>query len=143
MKKAHLNTKPKILIIDDDTRVCGFLSELLEMKGFEVKTANDGPEGVRTVKGIRPQVVLLDYMLPGMSGLQVLREIKKFDPQIGVIMVSGFLVPELMNESFKAGAYDYITKPIDMVYFDGVVMEMICDLLNCPGLKSQSGKNHE
>jgi DNA-binding response OmpR family regulator len=120
---------PKILVIDDDTQVCGFLAELLEARGFAAFTAHDGPEGVRRAKEVRPQVVLLDYMLPGLSGIQVLKEIRSLDPGIGVIMVTGFEISELMDETFKAGAHDYITKPIDMVYFDSVVMEMICDLL--------------
>jgi DNA-binding response OmpR family regulator len=124
-----MSAKPKILVVDDDIQVCGFLTELLEMNGFDVVAAHDGPDAVRRVKEMRPRIVLLDYMLPGMSGIQVLTEIKKFDPQVGVIMVTGFEVAELMNETLRAGAYDYITKPIDMVYFDGVVMEMIKELL--------------
>jgi DNA-binding NtrC family response regulator len=119
----------RILVVDDEELVCNVLKEFLKLKGYEVHTANDGPTGISLVKEIRPHIVLLDIIMPGMGGIDVLQEIKKIDPKVGVIMVTGVADHELAKRTLELGAYDYITKPIDLDYFESVVMVMIVDLL--------------
>ncbi len=119
----------RILVVDDEIHVCNVLKEFLSLKGFEVHTAFDGSTALSKVKEIRPHIVLLDIIMPGMGGLEVLKEIKKIDPKVGVIMVTGVADNELAKRTIELGAYDYITKPMDFDYFENVVMVMIITLL--------------
>ena len=119
----------RILVVDDEELVCNVLKEFLKLKGYDVHRASDGPTAIGLVKEIRPHIVLLDIIMPGMGGLDVLTEIKKIDPKVGVIMVTGVADHELAKRTIELGAYDYITKPIDLDYFESVVMVMIIDLL--------------
>jgi two-component system NtrC family response regulator len=119
----------RILVVDDEVQVCAVLKEFLNLRNFEVHTAHDGPTAISKVKEIRPHIVLLDIIMPGMGGIDVLKEIKKIDPTVGVIMVTGVTNNEVAKRTLELGAYDYITKPMDLNYFETVVMVMIIDLL--------------
>lgn len=119
----------RILVVDDEIDVCDVLKQYLSIKGFEVHTALDGSTAISKVKEIRPHIVLLDIIMPGMGGLEVLKEIKKIDPKVGVIMVTGVVDNELAKRTIELGAFDYITKPMDFEYFENVVMVMIIKLL--------------
>ncbi len=119
----------RILVVDDEELVCNVLKEFLKLKGYDVHIASDEQTAIRLIKEIRPHIVLLDIIMPGMGGLDVLTEIKKIDPKVGVIMVTGVADNELAKRTLELGAYDYITKPIDLDYFESVVMVMIIDLL--------------
>ena len=77
----------KILVIDDDTNICEMLKIYMENEGYEVKTANDGAEGVNFFKMYEPDIVLLDIMLPKKDGWQVCREIREIAPK-PVIMIT-------------------------------------------------------
>ncbi len=119
----------RVLVVDDEIEVCNVLTEFLNLRDFEVHTAHDGPTALSKVKEIRPHIVLLDIIMPGMGGIDVLKEIKKIDPTVGVIMVTGVANHEVAKRTLELGAYDYITKPMDLNYFENVVMVMIIDLL--------------
>ena len=78
----------KILVVDDEVEACNALEEFLKVKGYDVWTAYNGQSALEKVKEVRPHIVLLDMIMPGMGGMEVLQEIKKLDPAIGVIMVT-------------------------------------------------------
>jgi YesN/AraC family two-component response regulator len=90
---------------------------------------SDGRSAVAKVKEIRPHIVLVDIVMPGMGGIETLKGIKKVDPRVGVIMVTGVGDDELGRRTLELGAYDYITKPVDFDYLETVLIVKIIDLL--------------
>ena len=76
---------------------------------------------------MKPQLVFLDMIMPGMGGLDVLREIKKIDPGVTVIMVTVVTDHEQAKETIELGAYDYITKPVDLNYLENIMMVKLLD----------------
>ena len=119
----------RILVVDDEIVICDVLKEFLTLKGHEVYTALNGQAAIAKVKRERPHIVLLDILMPGMRGLKVLQEIKRLDPRIAVIMITGFMNNDLVKEAIALGAYDYITKPVDFEYLESVLVAKILDLL--------------
>ena len=119
----------KILVVEDEITIRNVLREFLSLKGYEVYTALDGAAAIAKVKELRPHIVLLDIMMRGMGGIQVLKEIKKIDPRAGVIMVTGVGDNELGRRALELGAYDYITKPVNFDYLETVLRVKMIDLL--------------
>ncbi|MBU2530076.1 MAG: response regulator [Elusimicrobia bacterium] len=108
----------KILIVDDEESIVKMLTRFLLTKGFEVLAALDGLSALDIYKKDRPNLVLLDIALPGKNGLEVLQELKSFDEDALVIMVTGNADAEVGRECLKAGAADYIAKPINLAALD-------------------------
>lgn len=104
----------KLLIVDDDLHMRKMLEAILESEGYSVTLAKSGPEAMAIMKEEQPSLVLLDYMMPGMNGLDVLKEIKKSHPQTDVIIVTGHGSEKISLEMMKSGAADYIQKPFSM-----------------------------
>lgn len=120
----------RILVVDDEEQIAFFLSEFLKTKGYEVYVAMDGRSALQEVKSKKPHVVLLDIMMPGLSGIDVLKEIRKIDPEIGVIMATALMDKDLAKSALEMGAYDYITKPFDLDYLETAVMTKVIELCN-------------
>lgn len=108
----------RILVVDDEPDAVELLQEFLTSKGYEVLTASNGEEALRKVKEERPHLILLDVRMPGMSGLDVLRQVRQFDREIGVIMVTAVNEEETGRESLRLGAFDYIVKPLNLEYLE-------------------------
>jgi len=108
----------RVLVVDDHAAVRDLLREFLVIKGYEVDEAATGAEALRRLREGRPHLVLLDLTLPDMSGLAVLREVQAIDPGVGVIMITGVQEDEVARVALQAGAFDYITKPVDLVYLE-------------------------
>lgn len=119
----------RVLVVDDHVTVCNVLEEFLRSRGYDVYTALDGPTAIAKVKELRPHIVLLDIIMPGMGGIEVLKEIKRIDPSVGVIMLTGVGDDELGRRTLELGAYEYITKPINFDYLENALMVKTIDLL--------------
>ena len=119
----------KILVVDDEIAIRNLLKEFLNRKGYDVYTASDGRTAIAEVKEIRPHIVLLDIMMPGMGGMDTLKEIRKIDPRVGVIMVTAISDQELGKRAIALGACDYITKPLNFDYLETALMVKMMDLL--------------
>jgi len=119
----------RILVVDDHVTVCDVLEEFLRSRGYDAYTALDGPTAIAKLKAVRPHIVLLDIMMPGMGGMETLKEIRKVDPRVGVIMVTGICDEELGKRAIELGAYEYITKPIDFWRLETVLTVKMIDLL--------------
>ena len=117
----------KILVVDDEIEACKVLEEFLSSKGHEVHTALDGPTAIETFREVQPQIVFLDMIMPGMGGQDVLKEMKEIDPDVTVIMVTVVTDHEQAKETLELGAYDYITKPVDLNYLENVMMVKLLD----------------
>lgn len=119
----------RVLVVDDEIAIRNLLKEFLSRKGYDVYTASDGRTAIAKVKEIRPHIVLLDIMMPGRGGIDTLKEIKKVDPRVGVIMLTAIFDEELGKRAIELGAYDYITKPVSFDYLETVLMVKMIDVL--------------
>jgi two-component system nitrogen regulation response regulator NtrX len=103
-----------ILIVDDEESICQSLDAILSDEGYQVLVAGSGEEAVKIVEEEMPQLVLLDIWLPGMDGLETLKAIKKINPKILVIIMSGHGTIETAVKATKLGAFDFIEKPLSL-----------------------------
>lgn len=116
----------KVLVVDDDPNILKMLSFLLKDMDYEVSVSENGVDALEKVKKDEPDIVLLDIMMPKMDGIQTLREIKKINEKIKVIMITAYeREGKKIVEAFKFGAYDCIFKPIDFRYLKENVLETI------------------
>lgn len=115
-------TPLRILCIDDEPLLLKLMEAQLVPRGYEVFKAPSGVMALRLVKEIRPHIVLLDIMMPGMNGIETLAEIRKIDPNVGVIMVTAVMDDEIAQQAVKLGAFDYITKPINFEYLETAIL---------------------
>ncbi|MBC7252518.1 MAG: response regulator [Actinobacteria bacterium] len=117
----------KILIVDDDATMANLLSTVLEFEGFHPLKALSGDEAVRMVKEENPDLVLLDIMMPGMDGFEVLARLRK-DPRtekMPVIMLTARTDDRDMFEGWRRGADEYVTKPFDPHRLVVVIREVL------------------
>ena len=105
--------KDAILIIEDDNDISQMLKDLLEQHGYQAAQAYSGTEALLLLKERVPEAVILDLMLPGMAGEEVLKEIKEQYPQVGVIVSSAKDSVNTRISLLRAGADDYMVKPFD------------------------------
>jgi CheY-like chemotaxis protein len=119
----------RVLVVDDEIEVCDALKEFLSSKEYEVETALDGPTALKKVEEFKPHIVLLDIIMPGMGGTEVLKEIRSKNPKIGIIMVTAVVDEELAKVIIMLGAYDYITKPVDLNHLETVLMVKMIDIM--------------
>ncbi|MCP4408996.1 MAG: sigma-54-dependent Fis family transcriptional regulator, partial [Gammaproteobacteria bacterium] len=106
-------TEDKILIIDDERLVRWPLTKKLAMEGYTPIEADTGKEGLKVLMAGVVDLILLDLRLPDLDGVEVLRRIKEIEPEIAVIMMTGFGSVESAVEAMKLGAFDFIRKPFN------------------------------
>jgi two-component system, chemotaxis family, chemotaxis protein CheY len=104
---------PRILIVDDAQFMRLRCARLLTERGFEVTEAQNGREAVEQYQANRPDAVLMDITMPEMDGLAALREIKAFDPNARVAMLTALGQQGIVLEAIKAGARDFVVKPFE------------------------------
>lgn len=102
-----------VLVIDDEKAILDLTSIILKNRGYDVYTAADASTGLELIEEIRPELVMLDYMMPGMDGFVALKEIRKRFPDTYVMMFTGKGSEEIAVEMMKAGASDYLLKPFN------------------------------
>ena len=103
----------RVLLVDDEVEFVSALAERLNLRGFEAQIATSGVEALRKVDASPPDVVLLDVLMPGMSGLEVMKQIKKDHPQVQVILLTGRGSWDGI-QGIREGAYDCLMKPIQI-----------------------------
>ncbi len=103
----------RLLIVDDESGIRGALEQLFEYEGHEVRTAEDGIDGIDLAGEFRPDVIFLDVKMPGLDGLDVLQRIRADDPGALVVMISGHGTIDTAVEATRKGAYDFLEKPLD------------------------------
>jgi DNA-binding NtrC family response regulator len=105
--------KNRILAIDDEPSMTEWLKILLEHSGYEVKTALIGTRGEELFKTWKPDAVVTDMMLPDVDGIELVRKFKQIDPEAEILVVSGQGNIPRSVEAVKAGAFDFLEKPVD------------------------------
>ena len=104
----------KVLIIDDEMEFASALAERLALRNYDVKAVYNAEDAITTVQSDPPDVVLLDLRMPGIGGVDVLKTIKKHDPTIEVILLTGQPETEVTDKEMPAILFDYIMKPVDI-----------------------------
>lgn len=112
--------KEEILFIDDEECIREVAARMLEKDDFHVTTLGNGDHAVEEMNRKKPVLVFLDIKMPGKNGLDVLKEIKAAAPNTPVVMVSGHMNSDYAVEASKAGACDYILKPVDWRYLRNI-----------------------
>src|SRR6478736_2060648 len=101
-----------ILVIDDDKDICLVLSNFLTKNSYSVSTASNGEEGLRSLRSSNYDLILCDYRLPDVTGVELLQKIKILDPTVAVVIITGYSDVKTAVETFRYGASDYVTKPL-------------------------------
>lgn len=115
-------TKIKLLIVDDETYVCEIMKEHFQRRGYSVSVANSAQEALPIIKENNLQIMLLDKRLPGLTGIELLRNIRQFNQDIKVIMVSGDgLDTETKEEMKKLNILEYLEKPVVLSVLDAAL----------------------
>src|SRR5919107_2180030 len=107
-------TSPEILIVEDDATILNALAYNLGRQGFVIHKASDGAQALKLTRQLRPDLILLDLMLPGEDGIRVCEKIRRDDPNTVIIMVTAKDSERDKVQGFEAGADDYVTKPFGM-----------------------------
>jgi two-component system response regulator AtoC len=103
-----------VLIVDDERTLARAVKAFLAEAGYEAEVAGDAEQALELLSNLRPDVVFADVRLPGMSGIDLLRRIREFDPAIPVIIMTAYGTIEGAVEAVKLGAFDYMKKPVDL-----------------------------
>jgi two-component system sensor histidine kinase/response regulator len=107
--------KERILVVDDEERVCQTLEEFLTLRGYLVDVASGGPEAVRMLEEGVYALLLTDLMMPRMNGIELMEQARELDPDLMVVIITGFGTIETAVQALKQGAYDYVLKPFSLM----------------------------
>lgn len=117
--------KHRILIVDDEPAIVALLRRILAAEDVEILAARSGADALATARQSKLDLVILDVKLPDVSGVEVLRRIRKRDAIVPVIMVTSYGSPETVRAAMKLGACDYLTKPFDGEEIKRLVREAV------------------
>src|SRR5215218_10501113 len=109
-----MTTGATVLVVDDERTLARAIKTFMAEAGYEAEVAGDGERALELLESMRPDVVFADVRLPGMSGIDLLRRIREFDPAIPVIIMTAHGTIEGAVEAVKLGAFDYMKKPVDL-----------------------------
>ncbi len=112
----------KILIVDDNKNIAFLLRSFLEEIDYDVIVSNNGMDALEKVKSLKPDIMLLDIIMEGIGGMEVLRRVRQFDKNIGIIMVSALIDEAVCKKALENGADEYITKPFDYKHLNECIL---------------------
>ena len=105
--------KTKVLIIDDEKDLCFLFEKILTPEGYTVLTAHNGYDGIKINQKSDPDIILLDLKMPGIGGIETLRRIRKKDPDVIVIIITGYGDAETIRDAAELNVYEYMAKPFN------------------------------
>jgi len=117
----------RILIADDDRDMCHMISFILEEEGYKVVKVYDGEQAIKKVKARGYNLMILDYKLPDMDGINVLKEVRQAKPSLKVIMISAYGSPSIKSMAKKIGVYRFLDKPFDVKRLVKVVKDALAE----------------
>jgi DNA-binding response OmpR family regulator len=108
--------KKVVLVVDDDLALCRIMSSALMAAGYEAPVANDGPQAIEKFQSLKPDLVLLDFAMPGMNGYDVVNELRRLEANTGkrtlIILLTAYSQTYLVSLGFRVDADSYIGKPV-------------------------------
>ena len=110
--------RKKVMVVDDESPIREVLTRYFRRRGFSVMQASSGKEAIEIFTQYRPHIVLLDILMPGLNGLETLKQLKDIYPLFKAIMISAVKDEEVFSKCRELGAIDYIVKPFDLSYLD-------------------------
>ena len=119
----------RILVVDDEEIIRNLLYDTLSKTGYRVKTAKDGQEAISQIEKEPFEIVIADFKMPGMNGIELLQNILKINPDICVLIITAYSAVESAVSAMKLGAYDYICKPFELEEMK-VVIEKLAPFLS-------------
>ena len=122
-----MSNKSIVLVVDDQPGIRRLLMEVLTEEGYVVYTAANGYEGMQKAKDLNPALILMDMKMPGMDGIETLRELKHINQADKVIMMTAYGELGLVNIAKELGAYAYVTKPFDIIELCTMVGQVIAE----------------
>jgi DNA-binding NtrC family response regulator len=120
-----MTTKPAILVVDDEQVVRDSLSKWFREDGYAVDSAENAAEALRKMQGLRWDIILLDIKMPGMDGMELQQRIKEIDPGVTIVFITAHATVDTAVKALKAGAYDYVTKPVDPDYLSHLIVNAL------------------
>ena len=118
----------RVLIVDDEEELVTTIAERLQIRGIHAEIATDGETALKMIEENPPQVVVLDVMMPGIGGIEVLKRMKAQNLQIPVILLTGYGSTEQGMEGMREGAFDYLMKPCDLNILISKIQEAVQNL---------------
>ena len=115
----------RVLIVDDEEELVTTIAERLQIRGIQAETATDGETALKMIEANLPQVVVLDVMMPGIGGIEILKRMNAQNLQIPVILLTGYGSTEQGKEGMELGAFDYLMKPCDLNMLIGKIQEAV------------------
>jgi CheY-like chemotaxis protein len=111
----------RVLVVDDEAQVCEMVRDALVEFGYEVAVASGGPEALGLMSSFGPDAVLLDVLMPGMPGAEVLARLRQDHPGVAVVMLTGNQDQQAARRLLANGAFDYVRKPFDLQVLERVM----------------------
>jgi DNA-binding response OmpR family regulator len=136
LREARKRSLGRILVVDDEPEVVTILTKYFTAAGYTVDTASHGGDALIAVSQYQPDVVVLDIMMEGLDGVQVLGRIRAVNPAIRVIMITGSSDASLKPTAMSMGAFAYVSKPVSLEHLNAAVVSALKKpkLTNPPGL---------
>jgi DNA-binding response OmpR family regulator len=125
VKAVGNNSTTHILIVEDDEEMRSLLKEFLEEEGFETECASNGSDALREIVKKPFDLIVTDIEMPGLTGLDILPEMKKLRPEVSIIVMTSFANEEVHRRSLEKGASGYLEKPIHIKKLKALIHEML------------------
>lgn len=108
---SELREQDAIVVIDDDNAMRMSCRKILSKDGFRVETFADGTQGLQGIADLKPSLIIVDLKMPGISGMEVIARVREMDPQIILVVITGYATIDTAVEAMRCGAYDFLPKP--------------------------------
>jgi DNA-binding NtrC family response regulator len=110
MKKTHIT----VLFVDDEKEFLEIIVKRMKKRGISVHSVESGDDAISFLSSIQADIVVMDFQMPGMNGLETLIKIRQRHPLVEVIMLTGYACMDAASKGLEAGAFDYLVKPVDI-----------------------------
>jgi len=118
-------TRRKILVIDDEPELLALLMEVLEDEGYQALSAANGADGIRLNELENPDLIVLDLRMPEMDGIETLRQIRKQDDKVKVVILTGYGSPDIIRDAADLDVSEYLSKPFENEHLLRVIGETL------------------
>lgn len=117
-----------VLVVDDEKEILKCFEDIFENSNFSIFTANNGKAAVAELRKNHCDIAFIDICMPGIDGVETLKELKVINPNLKAIMISGFSNEDILEKALKMGAFSYLFKPLDIQNIIGVAVKCAKDL---------------